>query len=344
MSNDFCCPRCFGDTYLEKYRIPEQSSEEGLCPRCASRGVPLVRPEQLEEEFETLLSAYEVVDEGGESIISLLRRDWCLFPEDSLRHSDAQLLLLEVMQHDGTYLKKFRVRESDEVAPIADWGGIRDELRYKNRYFPQENVDFDALAGLLAHLANTTEAKTWCRARIQVSPEPFDLRQMGAPPREVSSHGRASPPGIPYLYLASNAETGVSEVRPHPSDYVSVAQFELKKDLKVIDFRNPRRYVSPFVLGGDIQILQLRADLPFLEEVGKELTRPVVPRSAPVDYVPSQYICEFAKMHKYDGVMYRSSAETGSNLAVFDVELAEAVKVERYSVEKVDVRIAPSNG
>jgi hypothetical protein len=37
----------------------------------------------------------------------------------------------------------------------------------------------------------------------------------------------------------------------------------------------------------------MRSDLPFLERLGDELTRPVVPQAAAIDYTPSQYLSEF---------------------------------------------------
>ena len=40
-----------------------------------------------------------------------------------------------------------------------------------------------------------------------------------------------------------------------------------------------------------ISEIRLRADLPFLERLGDELTRPVLPQSAALDYTPSQYLC-----------------------------------------------------
>lgn len=79
------------------------------------------------------------------------------------------------------------------------------------------------------------------------------------------------------------------------------------------------------------------ADVPFLERLGSELTRPVLPRSAAIDYLPSQYLCEFIKKIGYDGVIYRSSVSDGINCRTFSPARAVANDVELYDVQRVSV-------
>ncbi len=84
----------------------------------------------------------------------------------------------------------------------------------------------------------------------------------------------------------------------------------------------------------------MRSDLPFLERLGDELTRPVVPEAAAFDYIPSQYLCEFIKTCEYDGVIYRSSVGEGINLALFNPLNCQRGRVERYRVSQVSVMVA----
>jgi hypothetical protein len=99
--------------------------------------------------------------------------------------------------------------------------------------------------------------------------------------------------------------------------------------------------VSPFLLEDAEDIGRMRSDLPFLERLGDELTRPVVPQSAAIDYIPSQYLCEFIKKCGYDGVIYRSSVSDGINLALFDPALAQFGHVTQYRVARVSVDVVP---
>lgn len=74
--------------------------------------------------------------------------------------------------------------------------------------------------------------------------------------------------------------------------------------------------------------------------MGDELTRPVLPQGAAIDYVPSQFLCEFIKKCGYDGVVYRSAVGDGINLALFKPEIATSSKqLTEYVVERVAVEI-----
>ena len=97
--------------------------------------------------------------------------------------------------------------------------------------------------------------------------------------------------------------------------------------------------VSPFVLEDAADIDRMRSDLPFLERLGDELTRPVPPQAAAIDYTPSQYLCEFIKKCGYEGVIYRSSVGEGMNLALFNPTLAVPGAVSPYRVARVSVDV-----
>jgi hypothetical protein len=173
------------------------------------------------------------------------------------------------------------------------------------------------------------------RARVQETGS-FSKKEMGKPPAEKSQSGRANPVGIPYLYLASDERTAICEIRPHPGDVISVAEFELVEPLNVVDLRNPRKTASPFGRDQD-DIRLLKENLPFLDRLADELSSPVVPRSANLEYLPSQYLCESIKKALYQGVVYRSAVGTGINYALFDDTKFECLSIRSIRVDKVDV-------
>jgi hypothetical protein len=212
---------------------------------------------------------------------------------------------------------------------------------YQNRYFPNTEIGEERFGNLLSFLT-TNLAKisdTWYRARIQKDEQIIDIKEMGAPPNNITSHGRANPAGIPYLYLASDEKTTVSEVRPHTGEFISVANFEVNTEMKFVDLRNPKKTISPFLLGDENEIAMLRGDIEFLVHLANELTRPVLPGSASIEYIPSQYLCELIKKQGYEGVIYNSSVGNGVNLALFDPENAVAKSVKKYQVSCVSVGI-----
>jgi hypothetical protein len=161
---------------------------------------------------------------------------------------------------------------------------------------------------------------------------------MNAPPQHLASHGRANPAGIPYLYLGSQPDTAAAEIRPHTGEVACIAEFTIP-EIRAVDLRNPRGFVSPFLLGEASKIGQLRADLPLLERLGGELTRPVLPQRAAIDYIPSQYLCEFIKKAGFDGVLYRSSVSDGFNLALFAPDKAVGGAVTLFSITRVSVEV-----
>jgi hypothetical protein len=303
--------------------------------------VDLVAPSELADVFELLISAYEL-DDTGATLVELMKEDWRLFSHPAMDVAHAKELLGEILNNGELVRKKFVPSAKYTSAGLVQWETLRDELMYKNRYFLDQAIDGDRLKELLAFLPADDMPAVWHRARIMVGDAVYPLTEMGSPPKRLVSHGRANPAGIPYLYVGSQPDTAIAEVRPHTGEMACVADFTITGGLTAVDLRNPRALVSPFLLADAGAIGQLRADIPFLERLGEELTRPVLPRGAAIDYVPSQYLCEFIKKSGYDGVVYRSSVSSGINLALFDPGRAVPGVVATYSVDSVTVVVRPT--
>lgn len=333
-----CCHACFGDRGLRRDIIPTLSDRDGCCSYCASAGVPVVEPIALRDVFELLISIYEPAP-GGQTLVDWLKADWDLFSHPAMDVAHAKELLGDILDDGEIVRKTFTPSAAYHSEALARWETLRDELMWKNRYFLDEGLDTDRLRELLSHLPADNMPVTWYRARILDRDVPFLISEMGAPPARRATHGRANPAGIPYLYLGSLPATAAAEVRPHTGEVACVADFTVAAPLNAVDLRNPRGLVSPFLLADARAIGQLRADIAFLERLGEELTRPVLPSGAAIDYIPSQYLCEFIKKVGYDGVVYRSSVSEGINLALFDAAKATPGDVLLYNITKVSVEV-----
>lgn len=342
MVTRYCCPECFGDRGLRKDIIPSLSNRIGKCDYCHSENVVLIEPERLADVFEMLVDVYEG-DDNGKFLVEWMKLDWGLFQHKNMDTPNAKELLADILNNGEIVRKTFSPSETYKSEGLIRWSSLRDELMFKNRYFLDVALDSIRLTELLSHLTVDDMPNVWYRARIRSGDSVYKISEMGAPPRKLATNGRANPIGIPYLYLGSTPETAVSEVRPHPGDITCVAEFDVARPLVVVDLRDPRRQVSPFLLGDPSSIGQMRADIPFLERLGEELTRPVVPSSAAIDYLPSQYLCEFIKKCQYDGVVYRSSMGTGINLALFDPAKAQGRNVLQYKIEGITVNAVLAN-
>lgn len=336
-----CCSVCFGDPHLTKQVFPALAAGAlGKCSYCGSEQVQLILPSALKDFFAPVLAIYDR-DPNGILLVELLKADWGLFNNGRLSVQEARSLLNDVLEDGQVGLDRFVLspRYSYEGLHVR-WDQLRDELIGRNRYFPEAFLEPEQLERLLSLLGPAQVGRTFYRSRIQHDAEMFAIDKMGAPPSHLVSHGRANPAGIPYLYVGSTEATAIAEIRPHTGDTVCVAEFLLDDGLQLIDLRDPRRLISPFVYAEEEEIAEIRSNVPLLERLGQELTKPVVPHRAAIDYVPSQYLCEFIKKTGWDGVVYRSSVSAGFNLALFDPLRATGQAVSQRRVARVDVTLA----
>lgn len=335
-----CCTNCFGDSFLAR-QIENLSNTTGKCDYCSASDVPLIEPICLCDYFELLSGVYRE-DTAGKTLVEWFKSDWSLF--EYLDTAHCKELLSDILD-DGQIVRKSYVPIiEDDGGSLERWEEFKEELKLKNRFFPKNVPDLDRLGKLLQnHLCADIDSVPGVlyRARIMDRDVPYSADEMGKPPLGKSTNGRANPAGIPYLYLASDLGTAIAEIRPHTSERVCVAKFITESKLRVADLRNPRKTISPFSLSDEEIIAHLRNEIGFLCQLGDELKRPVLPRTAHLEYLPSQYLCEFIKHLGFDGVMYCSSVGTGINFAMFDEAHMHADEVRTYNITCVNVNFAP---
>lgn len=154
------------------------------------------------------------------------------------------------------------------------------------------------------------------------------------PPKNATvSAGRANPSGIIYLYSASDVQTAIAEVNPSAKDEVSVAEIEVKDDLKILNFAN----LSASTVGRDNLSLAWKRDIPL------ELTRVFsMPQQHSDGYFLCQYISEYIKVLGYDGIRFASSKvktlwdkQAGINYTIFNYRKCRAISSELYIPEDV---------
>jgi RES domain len=333
-----CCTECFDDRGLREQIFPFLGPERGTCGYCGTRDVDLLEPQALAPYFELVVNVYERSD-NGQSLAEWMKDDWQLFSHPAMDIAHTKELLGDILDDGDIVRASFVPSPTYTSEGLLQWETLRDEMMYRNRWFLDMSLDTDRLRQLLDLLPSAGLPRLWYRARIRSGDETYAIDKMGAPPKRLASHGRANPAGIPYLYLGSKPETAVAEIRPHTGEIACVAEFAVP-EIQAVDLRSPRKLVSPFILEDASAIGQLRADLPFLERLGEELTRPVLPSGAAIDYIPSQYLCEFIKKSGFDGVVYRSSVSDGINLALFNPSEAIGGGVKLYNVSRVSVEVA----
>ena len=175
--------------------------------------------------------------------------------------------------------------------------------------------------------------KKFYRARNSPKNEKYRVDQMGKPSNELAINGRANPIGISYLYTASDISTAISEIKPSLQDKISVAEILIVDSLRLIDLR----YVSPFSFADDEDFDVLIQDINFLIKLSQDLSKPINPKDAVLEYLPTQYLCELIKASGWDGVAYKSSFAEGFNIAIFLEEKISINRVDSYVVEKINL-------
>jgi hypothetical protein len=159
------------------------------------------------------------------------------------------------------------------------------------------------------------------------------------PVPDKASDGRANPKGIACLYLATRKETAVLEVRPLIGSYVSVAQFKVLRDLRLIDCSAPE-------IGNLVRVFKKDwtdedTDKQVWSDMNRAFSEPVERGDDSLDYVPTQIITETFKLNGFDGIAYKSSyGEDGFNVALFDVAAADLINCGLYKIRDMAVTLS----
>lgn len=162
------------------------------------------------------------------------------------------------------------------------------------------------------------------------NPCPYGAARMKPLP-ESAIEGRANPKGIPVLYLATNSNTAIGEVRPWIGAYVSVGLFCTHREVRLVDCTTgPLRFIH---IGREPPV-DKREELVWTC-IGDAFARPITPNDAVADYAATQTIAELLHADGYDGIRYRSSLGNGHNIALFDVDAADPTEGHLFQVENV---------
>lgn len=156
--------------------------------------------------------------------------------------------------------------------------------------------------------------------------------------------GRANPAGIPLLYLATTKQTAISEVRPWVGSEISVAQFEVLRELRIVDLSMGHGQTVFGHLRWEYLTGEKEPDPEEIEkavwiDIDNAFSRPVTLSDDTADYAPTQVLAELFKDAGYDGIVYQSQfGEKGFNIALFNVDDAEPINCAPYEVTKIEVR------
>jgi hypothetical protein len=170
----------------------------------------------------------------------------------------------------------------------------------------------------------------WVR-EILTQPVPYKWERM-LPRKDRTSEGRVNPKGIPCLYVASDRDTAMSEVRPSKHEIVTLASLDIVRDLSLVDCGATSTEVDQLLISSH------PTDTDSIwHHINEAFSRPVttVSDDGVADYAPTQILAEVFRHESFDGIRYHSGLGTGQNIALFDVGSAAITGCSVFEVQSV---------
>ena len=324
------CESCFNDDEL-RLSIQHEYREVGICDACG-RNTMVTDAEMLSDFFGEVLSLFVPCGEGLD-VVTLLHRDWNLFVSDVVGRIIVEYFLAE---GDFGYTVADKVGYSDIITQtVKEWDILKERVMTKTRFFTSLS-SFEKL-GLISYNMTIPQNTSLFRARVIPSGKSMlGIEDMGCPPADKATAGRANPMGIPYLYLSKNEETTYYEVRALYLDRLVIGTFSTTRELKILDFTKPLSLYVANLQSSDLAMEVSKYLL--LQRISKDLSKPLRRFDTELEYVPTQLICEFCKLHDIDGIMFNSSLHKGGvNVVLFDADNAECTAVKQVEINRVDI-------
>lgn len=315
-----CCINCFSDVGL-KVEIG-RTAQMGRCGYCGTNGIQCTEPENLSDILEIVMYNIEPSNDG-QKLSEILDDSYGIFGPQVRDKSSLTSSIFGIDDNTSTYRINFNALEY-----TSQWENFSLELKEQNRFFPRNTIYSSlftpsdgeiytrALFSLLEQLTHEIfPDERLYRARI--SDAPLSSDNMGAPPCHLASAGRANPVGIPYLYLSKDIDTCIAEVRPSNAHQIYVSEFFPKSELSILDLTNPRKAFS-ITQFEETQASETLRLIELLEKLSRELSKPILPNRSEIDYIPTQFVCEFIKNKaNLRGIAFKSSFDKKTNYVFF---------------------------
>lgn len=353
-----CCNRCFNDIEIRSI-IEGLDNHQEECPLCRSNDVYIYDTNNHNElvgpfsEFLSIYSSHNEIRKHSPAFnnFSSLREEltdtWNIFNINKERVLELVQSICPDFYEDNKDLfsNSVAVREytqesyleNNSLLRCRDWDDFVNEIT-SNIRFNIDLINKEVFANVLSYFTSIMEIDStpvYYRGRV-VDKMNYKVNEMGAPPKDKAKDGRASPKGIPCLYLADSLTTSAKEIRAGLHDKITIGTFRLTKKLKIIDLVNIDK-VSPFSIDN---VKSYYVNKRHLKRIGEELSKTLRNNSSELEYLPTQYISDFIKSKGYDGIKFKSTLNpNGYNLAIFDVDAFVCHEVVAYKIDSVAVSL-----
>lgn len=342
----FCCEKCFKDKLIKN--TIRTLGVEGNCDFCGAEKVKVIDASQhsfVSEKILGLVESYEISKNKDAKLLKdALVQDWDIFTGSAdtverlveylcqeLTNNDYSLFKEQVVipeLYDEEYLNEFCIVKN------KTWSYFSEHIKHYNR-FHNDCFNADAFASMISAMDKVYKAgDVFYRARFARDSKGYATAEMFGPPKGQRAAGRVNPEEISVLYLSSDPQTVLYEIRSHVYDYVTIGKFKLKRDVNIVNLSSMDS-MSPFQFDGGIERFAINRKA--IKEIANEIAKPLRRSDSTLEYLPTQFIVEYIKSQKYDGVEYASTIKTkGKNIALFDETLVDCVDVKTIEVTDIE--------
>jgi hypothetical protein len=334
------CKNCFQDDELVGFIV--SNSITSNCSICKSVDVECIDFGQLSEFFSDLFENFKLQSDGC-PLSELIQNKWSFFKNIETAQQILNLYLKDT--HSEIVISTNKVEIRDDILENVDvWEKLKTKLISENRYITDTTYLTDNLKWkeLFKSNCKLTKSDILYRARLHEEKDlkAFTESDMFSPPKDKSTAGRANPLGIPFLYLCDNRETVLYEIRALYLDEVSIGTFHLKDEIKEDIFINDFTEIPSIYYDTSTGIKNAIILTLLKEKISAELSKPLRRYDTELEYIPTQFICEFIKKYtNVKGIKFKSSLHNiGNNVVIFDQDIMKCIKVEKEKVNIVNIQ------
>lgn len=338
--------KCFNDSELRAF-----CSTTGVSGVCAITGAKddVVDIGEIQSFLSAVLSLF-TKEASFSDVSSRINQDWGLFSSDEL----GEKILKEIPDHRcGSLATTISPLYISSIARVKkSWMDFKEEIRWERRYLVDKallsvDAEWDRLLRVVAPSTISSE-QSFFRSRIhdEANSSAYRRDEMGAPPKDKASSGRANPEGIPYLYLCEQPSTTLYEVRALYLDDVSIGKFKLNDSahpLKIADFTTTPSLYGMYTIGNSRIEDMVRAYM-LHQAISSDLSKPIRRYDSSFEYIPTQFICEYMRYEiGLDGIKYYSALRPKEvNIVLFDPTKMTCVDVKRVQVTLTEITSTPA--
>lgn len=359
----YLCKKCIKDNKLRTF-FEESLVNKKTCSFCNKKNENCLDIFD-HADFYNLISAivrYHYSEDyynkhwGGDSIYQLFIEDNFILNFDNMKNNNffeysIEAMTMRIEENQciwifcgnfddgirGCYFEAIKDKRSNRLLQL-------ENILLKENYFLHENNIQSILDSYQGSLESNLDINsTFYRARIGYQEKlvkdkgfsqgktyrytPYKYLSIGAPSCYLVNGGRLNRAGVSFLYLATNIETAINEVRPDPGHLVSIGKFKSLNHLKIIDF--DKIFIN---LSKNEELLE---SFTFLNHIDQLFSHPITQDERHL-YIITQFFADIFRKIGFDAIKFTSSVGDGQNLLIFDPSNFEYVESEENKVYKIE--------